>query len=290
MTNINLGNYYYGAQLEAYIIEYMAVFSGLKVSVGKNDFNSPSNLVKVPITYGSRDRVVSAILSENTQNKPIRVPTLAANLISIERDPSALVGSEQTIKNARLPMGATLPDGVIIVEKLRPVPYRIRMETAIYASNTQQHFQMLEQILMLFNPNLQIQISDSFDDWAKITTITMEDLVSFGEEYPSGTARRILTSTINFNFIAQFSPPYNFRTDYIKSINLKLNIVELSKNVHLFVEEDAREVDYSGYETVVSVYDRTPTIVTSTTPIPTITPTITSTPAVTPTLSVTPSA
>ena len=67
METPTLGNYYYNEQFKKHIVQFMAIFSGLKVSSGKNDFNSASNLITVPVVYGSRDRVVSHIFSEQTQ-------------------------------------------------------------------------------------------------------------------------------------------------------------------------------------------------------------------------------
>jgi hypothetical protein len=69
------------------------------------------------------------------------------------------------------------------------------MEAAIMATNEYQHQQMLEQILLLFNPDLQIQISDGYNDWTKITHV---ELVSVGLEtpYPSEADRRIISTLL----------------------------------------------------------------------------------------------
>jgi len=249
MTDISLENYYYGKQIKRYIIEYMAIFGGLKVAIGKNDFNSQSNKIIVPITYGSKDRVVAAILSENTQNKPIRVPTLSANMMGIELDDSLRVGVGQTVSNVHLPLGATLPDGLKVIEKYKPIPYRLVMETTIYASNTDQHLQMLEQIMMLFDPILQIQTSDDFQDWSKITTVTL-DQIGLEEEYPSGTSRRIITTTFQFSFPIYLSPPINLRYNYIKEIKMRIVAATNTQTVDEIINSDTEE-----YETIINVDD-----------------------------------
>ena len=83
MTDISLENYFYNSQLKRSFVQFMAIFSGLKVSIGKNKFDSVTNLIEVPIVYGSRDRVVSYIFQEQTQNKMLRLPTMSAAMTSI---------------------------------------------------------------------------------------------------------------------------------------------------------------------------------------------------------------
>ena len=69
-------SYYYDQQLRSYILQFMAIFTGLFVKVGKSQMES-ERLVSVPVFYGAMDRVVAALLQENTQNKPIRLPCMS---------------------------------------------------------------------------------------------------------------------------------------------------------------------------------------------------------------------
>src|SRR6185312_16937392 len=174
MTDISVQNYYYGKQIRRYITMFMAIFSGAKVKSGKNDFNSASDLIEVPIVYGSKDRVVAAILGSNTQNKLLRVPMFAAKRISLDLADDLRHGIGQVNRTTRLPLGESFPDGLQVIEIQNPVPWRMRMELAIIASSTDQHLELLEPILMLFNPVLQIQTSDAFADVTKLTEVTVE--------------------------------------------------------------------------------------------------------------------
>jgi T4-like virus Myoviridae tail sheath stabiliser len=249
MTDISLQNFYYGRQLRRYIIQYMAIFSGLQVQIGKNGFNSQTNLIQVPIAYGSRDRVVAAIQAENTQNKPIRVPMLSANMIGIDLDPTLRVGVGTEKNDVYLPLGETLPDGLKVINKYRPIPYRMRMETVVYASNTDQHFQMLEQILMLFDPILEIQLDDAFNDWTKLTQVELE-AIGFDETYPAGNDRRIITSTLAFSMPIQLTPPFNLNQNYIKSIQLRLAILANDETIQDFEAGNYSASDIVATETL----------------------------------------
>lgn len=247
--DISLENYYYGSQIKRYIVQYMAIFSGLKVKIGKNDLNSQSAFIHVPISYGSKDRVVAAILAEQTQNKPIRVPTLSANLTSIEYDPELMVGTGTSMSSVSLPLGSTLPNGLKVTKRYRPIPYRMGMETVVYASNTDQHFQMLEQILMLFDPILQIQIDDAYNDWSKITTVTREN-IRLDETYPSGLDRRIITTTLSFTMPIQLSPPFDLKGHYVEQIRLRLQTLSGGESL-----KDALNDPSVPYETLIDAND-----------------------------------
>jgi hypothetical protein len=230
MTDASLQNYYYGKQLKRYITQFMVIFSGLKVAVGKNDFHSQTKLIEVPITYGAKDRVVAAILAENTQNKPVRVPCLSVYMQGIDPAAEDRAGTGTVRKTAHLPLGAALPDGVVVVESYRPIPYRLNMELSLWASNTDQHCQMLEQILMLFDPALQIQTSDNYADGSKFTNVEL-DSIGFEQSYPEGVDRRVISTALSFSFLILLSPPYNLRKDYIKSIHLRLDAIANGEDV-----------------------------------------------------------
>ena len=252
MTDISLDNYYYGEQIKRYIVVFMAIFGGLKVGIGKNDYNSQTDKILVPIAYGSRDRQVDAILSENTQNKILRVPHLSAKEIGIELASDLYSGQGEVINNSTLPLGGSFPDDLLNIKSVKAIPYRMRMELVVYASNTDQHFQMLEQILMLFNPFLQVQTSDAFGDHFKFTRVTLEN-VGLDEQYPSGTSRRIITSSLQFTMEIYLSPPYNLKKEYVKNIKIRISEA-LTGDVNQLVQEKSREnFNNEGVETYADV-------------------------------------
>lgn len=218
--------FYYDHQLLRYAVQFMAIFSNMKVKVGASA-TLPSRLIKVPIIYGSRDRVVAAIKSDNTQNKPLRVPTMSAIIKNIEMAPDLRKGIGQTRRKTVMPLGQPFPDGVRVVKQMMPVPYKARFELAIYASNTDQHFQLMEQILMLFDPIVQIQIGDDPFDWTILTTVELTG-INWEENYPSLADKRIIQSTLTFEVPVYLSPPAEFKKNYIADIKIRLGVVPVS--------------------------------------------------------------
>ena len=220
-TDISLDNYFYNNQFRKHIVQFMAIFSGLKVSVGKNDLESQTNLMEVPVIYGSRDRVVSHIFSENTQNKMLRLPIMGAQLIALQIASDRLSGQNQERKTVHLKRGGSIPDDLQQHTMLKPLPYEVTMELSINTTNTDHQFQMLEQILLLFNPSLQIQVSDAYGDQQSILEVFLGG-INLEENYPAGTDSRIVSSTLIFTFIMYLSGPVNLRNEIIKSIIVRI--------------------------------------------------------------------
>ena len=220
--DIALDNYYYNQQLRKHIVQFMAVFGGLKVSVGKNDFGSETNLMTVPIVYGSRDRVVSHILADQTQNKVLRLPAMSANIIDMQIFTDRLAGQNQERKDIKLKRGGTIPDDLVQHSMLKPVPYDVTMELSINASNNDQHFQILEQILLLFNPSIQLQVSDAYGNQQSYIEVILRN-ISMDENYPAGTDDRIVSSTLTFSHVMYLSGPVSLRDEIIRSIQVRVS-------------------------------------------------------------------
>jgi hypothetical protein len=210
----------------------MAIFTALKVSVGKNNLESSSNLIEVPIVYGSRDRVVSHIFSEQTQNKMLRLPLMSAQVIGIDLAKDRLAGQNTERKQIKLKRGGSIPDDLQQHTMLKPVPYEIQMEVAINTSNTDHHFQILEQILLLFNPSVQVQVSDAYGNQQSFIEVFLQN-INLEENYPTGTDTRIVSSTIVFSYVMSLSSPVNLRNEIIKEIQIRIGIANETGTINV---------------------------------------------------------
>lgn len=218
-------NYWYDEQLVGYITQFMAVFSDMYVKIGKNDTKSSTDLIKVPIRYGGVDRVVEHILSSNTTNKPLRLPMFSAKLVDLQPAPERHKGLGTEDRYSYLPRGAALPDGVKVVKRRTPMPYRLAFELNIFTSNDLQKFQIMEQILSIFDPSIQLQTSDDPFDGGKITILELSN-IGFEENYPSGADRKINVTSIIFTTIGWLQVPIDFKANFVKSIHLRLQVVD----------------------------------------------------------------
>lgn len=231
MSNMQtLDDYYYAEQLKRYIIQFMTVFSGMKVKVGTSTGQDP-RLIKVPIVYGSRDRVAAWIKGDGTQNKPLRLPTFSAYLRSIDLAPGRQKGipteRRQTVaRNSTKPF----PENLEVVHQMMPVPYAATFELSIFASNTDQQFQIMEQILTLFDPLIQFQTSDDPLDWTQIITLQLRQIQN-EENHPAGGDRRLIQQTLSFEAIIYMAAPAYIKENFIKNIKIRLGVVPTTLNL-----------------------------------------------------------
>ena len=221
IENSTLSNYYYQEQIRKYMIQFMAIFSGIQVSVGKNPNNHDGEgLIKVPIIHGSKDRVTAAILASNSPNVPVKLPAMSCHLIGIQMAIDRMKGQGTQYSSKSFPKGGIFPDDVTAVYKHMPVPYYFVTELSILTSNLRQKHEILEQIMILFRPDLYIFTSDDNQDWTAINTVTLND-INIEENYPTGSEKRILSTNINFQFVAYMSAPASVRDNLINSIKLR---------------------------------------------------------------------
>lgn len=217
-------NYYYNGQLKRYTVQFMEIFRNLTCRTGVRE-DGEIRVMTVPISYGSKDRVTAAILHKNTQNSPIRVPAMSTYIRSFNLAPEMRKGVGGQRRETFLPKGGMLPDDIKTVRQLMPVPYTMDLELSVWTSNTDQHFQLLEQILMLFDPILQIQTSDEKFDWTKLSIIELTN-ISFDEQYPIGTDRRVIVTTLTFKVPVYIAGPNELKNSFVKDIFARITAIQ----------------------------------------------------------------
>lgn len=259
--------YYYDHQVRKYTLQFMAIFTGLQVQVGKlktgntvaeldptcEDPNATTDvpeilnerLISVPIHYGYSDRIVASILADNVQTKPIRLPVMSAVIGGIKLSQERMHGQKVERRNTYVPVGGLVPDDIKVVHQYMPIPFDLKMELSIYASNTEQQFQILEQIFMLFDPQLNIQTNDALFDWTRLTQVTLDD-VDLNQNYPIGTDRRIIQSTLSFTMPIWISAPADVRRDFIEKIFVRIGAVSdtNASNFDIIAELDGQGIEY----------------------------------------------
>ena len=188
-------DYYYEAQLKKLLVQFLAVFVGLQVKSGKTN-ELGDRYIDVQVKNGSSDRVVASLMSDNTQNKPLRLPLIAGTLKNVDLSPELRHGTRTDRTNVRMPSGGRFPNDLRTITQSMPVPYNAQFELNVFASSQEQHYEMLEQILMYFDPTLELWTSDEVMDWGRLRSLELTN-VSFDEAIP-GVDRRIIQTTLQF--------------------------------------------------------------------------------------------
>lgn len=245
-------SFYYNNQLRKYIVQFAAIFQGIQIRVGVRN-STDAHLAYVPVKNASSDKVVAAIKSENTQNKPLRLPMMSFQLVNVDLAPELRKGIGTSRRNTFLPTGSLFPDDIKTVEQRMPVPYTALFDLVIWASNQDQHYQIIEQILSLFDPILQIQTNDDILDWSKITKVELM-AIRFDEAIPAGGDRRLIQTTLSFAMPIYLSVSAKEVNNYIKEIFMRIGVVsnDIQTSYDALADLDSQNIEY---ESVFSVDD-----------------------------------
>lgn len=213
-------HYYYNKQIKKFILGFSNIFTGMQVSGGLDGIGNPI-MMDVPIRYGSSDRVTAAMATGNTQNKLHTIPMMSCYMTGLELAPDRLHGVNMTDRRTYLEQGGIFPNDVKSINRVMAIPYNMQMELTIYTSNSDQTFQIIEQILILFDYDLQLQFNDSPFDWTKIGKLYLKGMQN-EENYPAGVDKRMIMWTFQFELPVWMSPPIEVRNDLIKSISIQI--------------------------------------------------------------------
>ena len=190
--------------------------------------DSESNLVTVPVMYGDITRQVGSILRDNSENKVPSVPRMGVYIQGLETDSSRISDSsfisKQHIREQKYNAVTESYEGIqgknYTVERLHPTPYILNCNVDLWTSNTDQKLQLMEQILVLFNPTLEIQTTDNYIDWTSLTTVSITSINFSSRTIPVGTDSEIDVASISFAVPIYISPPVK-----VKKLGVITNII-----------------------------------------------------------------
>lgn len=248
--------FYYNKQLKKYIVQFMHLFTGMQVHVGATSSREAA-LIPIPVHYSSMDKVSASIIVGGTSNKPLKLPVMSVDMVGLRQNPQYNAGLNQTHSQTYLPEGGMWASDVKTLTRLKPAAYLLDIDLAIWTSNDDQHFQVLEQILSIFNPSIQLQTSDSQFDWTKIATALLTG-IRFNSNYPVVTANRFVMTNLTFEIPIYLSAPANIRDDFVKDVRIRLATMDTNDNFDdMLAEFDGQGIDYESVASVDDVIRKT---------------------------------
>lgn len=207
--------FFYDAQIERFLAQFIRMVSGFQVEFGQ-DRQGNTTLQRVPVYYGDSSRQVQTIISQNTAGNMLpTVPAMAVwiNNVSYDRDrvqDPTFVGKmsiRERYYNEDTMEYENRQGNAFSIERLMPVPYTLELKLDIWTSNTKQKLQLLEQLMVLFNPALEIQSTDNYIDWTSLSAVYLESPNWTSRSVPVGTENPIDVATLTFKLPVWISPP-----------------------------------------------------------------------------------
>lgn len=231
--------YFYDAQIRRFLLQFTRIFSNFQVMYGAQGSENET-LVRVPVRYGDWSRQAQTVAQENSSSFMPSAPLITFYITGMEYQQSRMqepyhvnkVQVRQRTYDSDTESYETTQGNAFTIERLMPVPYRMTLTTDIWTSNTNQKFQIFEQIATLFNPALEIQSTDNYLDWTSLSVVELENVQWTNKTIPIGTDDRIDIMSMRFGLPIWISSPAKVK---------KLGVVEKIIYSVYDAQGDARE-------------------------------------------------
>ena len=192
--------HFYDGQIRRYVTQLVRLFSNFSYKDGDG------KIVRVPVMYGDITRQVGHILRDNSENKIPSAPRMAVYITGLEQDRSRTSDSSFTSKVHIRERAYDNNNNEYLntqgknytVERIMPSPYTLQVNVDIWSTNTDQKLQIMEQLLMLFNPSLEIQTTDNYVDWSSLTVVELTSMNFSSRAIPIGTESEIDVAQLSF--------------------------------------------------------------------------------------------
>ena len=230
MEELKISQYFYDEQLRRFLLQFARIFSNFSVEFGTNEAgqgpgSTVDTLIRVPVRYGDASRQAQTILQNNSASDMPATPLMTFYITDLKydrpriQDPTFVntIQVRQRTYDSNTGTYETTQGNAFSIDRLMPVPFEVTIKLDIWTSNTNQKMQLLEQILVLFNPSLEIQSTDSFIDWTSLSVLYLDNVNWSSRTVPVGTENPIDIATLTFKLPVWLTSPAKIK---------KLGVVE----------------------------------------------------------------
>lgn len=206
--------FFYDGQIEKFIIQFIRIISGFQVEFGK-DNQGVNTLLRVPVFYGDSSRQVAQIIANNSENTMPTVPSMAVYISGLTYDRDRVqepthvskMHIRQRAYNEVTQEYENAQGNAFTIERLMPVPYTLELKVDIWCSNARQKLQLIEQLVLMFNPAFELQSTDNYVDWTSLTAVFLESPNWSSRSVPMNSSTEIDVATLTFKLPIWISAP-----------------------------------------------------------------------------------
>lgn len=208
-----IGQHFYHKGSKKVISTFGSLFSDITVQVGTG------NIIKVPIHYAHKQKFIE-VLANNADVRnmysDVALPIMGFEITSFTYAPERMTNpiNVQNITNID-------PDTASVM--FTSIPYSIAIELYVATNTVDEGYQIIEQIVPFFTPQLTITISDV--DFYKIKTNLTFDLTSFSQDIQNESSfdeKRVCLFNFSFTCHTKFhSIPRSM--DRVKQLIVNMN-------------------------------------------------------------------
>ena len=207
--------FFYDQQIRRFLLQFARIFSNFQIEYGRANDTGAATLIRVPVRYGDATRNAQTILQQNSASALPSTPLITFYITGMDYDrprmqePYFVSNTQvrQRTYDADTETYETTQGNAFTIERLMPVPYKMTLNADFWTSNTNQKFQLFEQIATLFNPALEIQSTDNYIDWTSLSVVELDRVNWSSRTIPVGTEDPIDIMTMTFSLPIWISSP-----------------------------------------------------------------------------------
>jgi hypothetical protein len=210
------GQVFYHDTIRKYVILFGTLFND--VYINKGDGTNTTQTIKVPISYGPKQKFLVRLEQDPGINKPvaIQLPRMAFELLDIS------YAAERKLPTINKISVQNPNDASKVSYQYMPVPYDLTFNLHIMVKQARDGTRILEQILPFFTPewtatlNLDPTMQHRYDIPVVLNSVTSEDTYT-----GNFVERRAITWTLSFTLKGYvFGPTRSQKTIKSSGINL----------------------------------------------------------------------
>jgi len=207
-------DYFYDRQQVRFLEQVVRAFSGFQYMAGSSNGNPPT-LMTVPCRMAATNSMVANIIRNQSVNTLLTVPIITVWQTGVNFDQDRMqnrnhVDTMQVVERAIDPVTGqyTADRGQgYTVKRLMPIPFTMQIKVDLWTSNTDQKYQLEEQILTIMCPSFDIQNSQNALDWTALTTVYIKDISHSSRSIPVGSESEIDIMSLTLEIPIWLSPP-----------------------------------------------------------------------------------
>lgn len=241
--------FFYDQQIRRFLLQFIRIMSNFQVRLGNDGAGDPV-YQRVPVFYGDANRQASQILRANSENTIKAVPAMAIHINQLIYDRDRVQEPNFVSKlNVRTRVFDEMSNeytgqqgGTYTIERLMPVPYKLILKVDVWTSNTDQKLMLLEQIMVLFNPAMEIQSTDNYIDWTSLSYVLLTDISWSNRSVPTGTEETIDIASLTFELPIWISAPAK-----VKQLGVVQKIISTIHDESFSLELSSAQLTFENY-------------------------------------------
>ena len=212
-----LKSHFYHKSFTKYTSVFGSIFSNLRI------IRENGKEIKIPISYASRQHFDYHELEKKSPNISRTLPRMGFVLTGWEREVDRLQNKNHLIYQQNIDLTNESETNV----QYNRVPFKFNYSLFIATKNLDDMLQIIEQILVVFNPSVNVNLKDNdeldIDDNITITLNSndLTDDYTFGEEPTS----KIIKTNLSFTIEGYLYMP-TIKNGVIKTININYKDID----------------------------------------------------------------